>query len=152
MVGAEVLVDQQILRVNGAGLVRLEGRPPGVRLTGTVRAQGYQVDAFYTPALPEGESAATLRLAWLPGTTRFQIFDPEGAPLEASVSLKGPGTELTRTPDASGALQLVLNPGHWSVEVSAPEHTPSRFGLDISSERAELNRVEVTLFPPEPAP
>ena len=151
VVGAEVRVDQQVLAADGAGLVRLEGRVPGAALTGTVRGAGYQVGAFHTPPLPEGESAATVRLAWLPGTTRFLILDPAGAPLDAAVTLTGPGTQLTAAPDAAGVLQIVLNPGHWSVEVSAPGHTASRFGLDISHERADLNRVEVTLFPPEPA-
>lgn len=132
------------------GNAAIEGRMPGSRVTlGVACPVGMEMASDPEPIdLVEGETARTVRLAWRPGAVEVVAKSNQGAILDATVSLRGPAPHPDVALGADGQEVFVLDPGVWTLLVSAEAFGIERREVEIQPNERSLVVIEVELAPP----
>lgn len=145
---------QQVGRTDSSGRVMLTDLDAESAHTVEVRpdrstAMGpFSVD-FTMPK--DSNAQVSVALEWLPGAVKVVTRDEAGKPISsAKTSFLGSEKDIENLPIGDkGEKVFVVDPGVWTVLVTAPTFGSERFDLDISPDEKVLVVIEVTMEPAE---
>jgi len=134
-------------RTSGTGLVIVEDLHPGPR---EISVGGDKLVSVKDQIeLVPGRQIHTIVVPWLPGVTDFEVVDSNGAPVDATVTLKGPVALSPVQVGADGEERLVVPPGEWVVEISSDDMEVQERTLVVEATDGERARIQVELAPPD---
>ncbi len=149
--GVQVLVGGvEVGRTDDAGVIVLSSAAPGTEIavdfqthkrTGFAPVQGEGLT--YTEALVERE----IQLEWLPGAVKVVTKSNQGAIVDGYVSFDGPVDRPGDPVGDDGEEVFVLEPGNWSLFVTAESFGMERHDLTIKPNQRSLVVIEVILKP-----
>lgn len=118
---------------------------PAGRYEASVTALGHtpQTVVFEIPEGSTWSRRIELDADTSPGRVRVLVTDPAGRSIHAQIELTGPGAPTTHKAD-SGAWAGVIEPGTYTLRVTADGHLPVDRVIEVSAERT----VEVSLALP----
>ena len=98
--------------------------------------------------LEEGPNTLTVRLGWAPGAVRVVARDEAGAPVDALVVWRGPGSRRPRQLGADGEQTFVLGQGQWQLLAVAEGLGTRRVDIDVDTKAPGPQLAEVVFAPP----
>jgi outer membrane protein OmpA-like peptidoglycan-associated protein len=123
---------------------------PGTTAEGAVdvtRETALGDEAFAPPAIAAGDQAVQVQLDWLPGAVRVVTKSNLGAIVDSDVSFRGAKPIPASPLGPDGEALFVLDPGAWTLLVSAESFGIERRKVEILPDQQALVVIEVTLSP-----
>lgn len=142
--GATVTLNgESVGTTDKAGTVRASELMPGSEIE---LAASHPTMHDATPGtfpLAEGDNDASFLLAWLPGTVRVTVVDPDGNPAYARLAFRGDAEvdEVETEDDGTGQIELAV--GDWKVLVISEGFAVASVKFEIAAAQTQAVKVQL---------
>jgi len=140
---ADVFFDGESVGDPSNGVVLAGGVDEG-KLEIAAEAPAMAAKAIEVEVDEEGQTEVILEMQWVPGALAVAVEGPDGEPIEATVTLKGPEDSLAPRTAVDGRAVVGASPGQWSVVVEAEGMKTAEIPVELSEE-AELRELPVVM-------